>query len=85
MHCRPGRGCYLMSDVRALSTRQFQRNFARVRFEAITVTDRGRTVGTWLPAPKKPSPVNFAKRVREDFKTMLPFTGAQLLKEGKKR
>jgi hypothetical protein len=71
--------------MRALPIRSFTRDFPRVRGEALTVTSRGRVVGIWTPSPTKPKLVNFEERVRKDFKTMLPFTGAELLKEGKKR
>jgi len=68
-----------------MSTRRFTRHFAEVRDETCTVTDRGKVVGTWIPSGQKPSPVDFAARVRKDFAAKLPFTGAQLLKSGKKR
>ena len=71
--------------MRALNVREFTRDFSKVSGQPITVTRRGRPVGTWTPVPQKPEPVNFAKRVREDFKRKLPFTFAELLKEGKKR
>ncbi len=71
--------------MRALTTRRFTRDFAKVRHEALTVTDRGQPIGTWMPLAKKAKPVDFANRVRRDFKTKLPFTFVELLREGKKR
>jgi hypothetical protein len=71
--------------MRALTTRRFTRDFSKVRHEALTVTDRGKPIGTWQPAARKPKRVDFAQRARQDFKTKLPFTFAELLKEGKKR
>jgi hypothetical protein len=70
--------------MRALPTRQFIRDFCRVRNEAITVTDRGEVVGTWTPSPKTPKPINFEERLKANFKSKLPFTGVELLR-GKKR
>jgi hypothetical protein len=74
-----------MTDVRALSTRQFTRDFPKIRSEPLMVTDRGRVLGTWTPAQGKPKPVDFLKRVKEYCTAPLSFTFAQLLKEGKKR
>ena len=37
------------------------------------------------PAPAKPKPVDFLARAKGAFKEKLPFTFAELLKEGKKR
>jgi hypothetical protein len=34
---------------------------------------------------RKPQPIDFARRARQDFKAKLPFTFADLLREGKKR
>ena len=76
---------HIMADMRTLTIRRFTRDFSMVRSEPLTVTERGRPIGTWTPRPRKPEPVNFAKRARQDFKTKLPFTFAELLKEGKKR
>lgn len=74
-----------MTDMRSLSTRRFTRDFSKVRREALTVTDRGQIVGVWTPRPKAPQPVDYLKRVKSYCKSPLPFTGAQLLREGKKR
>ena len=71
--------------MRALTTRRFTRDFSKVRHEALTVTDRGRVLGTRTPANKTPKRVDFFKRVQEDCAAPLPFTFAELLKEGKKR
>jgi hypothetical protein len=71
--------------MRALSTRKFTRDFSKVRSEPLTVTDRGEVVGVWTPAPKQLKPVDFLKRLKGYCKAPLPFTGADLLREGKKR
>ena len=75
----------ILSDMQAVSTRRFLRDFSRVRRNELTITDRGQVLGTWTPAAGKPRTVDYAKRVREYCSAPLPFTGAQLLKEGKKR
>jgi len=72
-------------QMKTLRTREFTRQFSRYRTEACLVKDRDKILGTWTPAPGKPQPVNFAERVRKDFKQKLPFTFAELLKAGKKR
>jgi len=62
--------------------REFTRQFSHHRIEPCLVTDRSAAVvGTWTPAPQKPHSINFAERVRKDFKQKLPFTFAQLLKD----
>jgi len=71
--------------MRALSTRRFTRNFAKVNGEPLTVTQRGKVVGVWMTAPKHPEPLDYLKRLKTYCKAPLPFTGAKLLKEGKKR
>jgi hypothetical protein len=71
--------------MKTLPTRRFMRDFARVRREPCTVTDSGKVIGTWTPVKDHPEPVNFARRVRDDFARPLPFTGAELLRAGKKR
>jgi hypothetical protein len=53
------------------------------RSEPCQVKARGKVVGTWLPTPSKPEPIDFAHRVRQDCPTKLPFSGAALLKAGR--
>jgi hypothetical protein len=71
--------------MKNLTTYEFLRQFARHRSEPCQVKARGKVVGTWLPVPNEPEPVSFAQRVREGCAAKLPFTGAALLKAGKKR
>jgi hypothetical protein len=63
----------------------FTRHFTRHKHEPALIKSRGRIIGQWSPSPKKPEPVDFAKRAMADCKEKLPFTFAELLKEGKKR
>ena len=71
--------------MKTVQAGEFARHFRVHRREAAIVKDRRKVLGTWTPAPKAPKPVDFAARVREDFTRKLPFTGAELLKAGKKR
>ncbi len=71
--------------MKTIGTREFTRHFTALRHVPCLVKDRGKPVGTWTPAPKRPPPVNFEARVKEDFTSKLPFTFVELLKEGKKR
>jgi hypothetical protein len=71
--------------MKTVLIRDFTRRFSSLRHETLQVRQRGKVVGTWMPATTDPAPVDFMKRLREDFKTKLPFTGAELLKKGKKR
>jgi hypothetical protein len=71
--------------MKTIATREFLRQFKRHKKDVCLVKDRGEVLGTWTPTPSTPAPVDFAKRVRQDFKEKLPFTFAELLKEGKKR
>jgi hypothetical protein len=74
-----------MTDMRALSTWQFTRDFAKVRREPLTVTDRGQVLGVWTPHSNRPKPLDYFQRLKSYCKAPLPFTGAQLLRGGKKR
>jgi hypothetical protein len=71
--------------MRALSKRRFIRDFSKVKNEPLTVTDRGHVIGTWIPMSGKPKPINYYKRLKDYCSEPLPFTFAQLLREGKKR
>jgi hypothetical protein len=71
--------------MKTVLVRDFTRRFSSLRHETLQVRQRGKVVGTWMPTSDEPPPVDFMKRLREDFKCKLPFTGAELLKEGKKR
>ena len=71
--------------MKTLTTRAFIRQFGRHHREALLVTSKGRVIGAWQPADKKLEAVNFAERVKEYCAQPLPFTFAQLLKEGKRR
>ena len=71
--------------MKTINTRKFTREFPKLQREPCLVTDRGHVIGSWIPVAAKPAPMDFAKRVRQDFSRPLPFTGADLLKQGKKR
>lgn len=73
------------NDMRTLTTRRFTRQFGKVRHEALTITDRGQVVGTWTPADQQPEPLDVMKRLKGYCSSPLPFTGADLIKEGRKR
>ena len=49
------------------------------------MTSKGRLIDTWQPISQKLDRVNFAERVKEYCSAPLPFTFAELLKEGKRR
>jgi hypothetical protein len=69
-----------------VSTRRFTKEFAAFRNRPVQVTDRGRIVGTWTPAPKRRKSIDFLARATEDSAgRKLPFTFAQMLRETKKR
>ena len=61
------------------TTRRFTKEFSAFRNRSVQVTDRGRVVGQWTPAPKSPKPVDFLARATKDTKGKLEFTGAELL------
>jgi hypothetical protein len=71
--------------VKTFSSPDFARDFARIKDEPCQVTEAGKVVGIWTPAHNQPGESDFLKRVKEDFTEPLPFTGAELLKSGKKR
>ena len=68
-----------------ISTRRFTKEFRTVRTRPLQVMDRGMVLGTWIPAPSKPCPVDFEERARKDSAAAMPVSFATLLKEGKKR
>jgi hypothetical protein len=64
---------------------EFTRRFARHKHEIALVKSRGKVIGQWVPVPAEPKRVDFLARAKSTFKEKLPFTFAELLKEGKKR
>jgi hypothetical protein len=68
--------------MKAISVRGFTTHFEPFAFE---VQKRGKTLGTWTPAPKSPEPIDVMKRLKRTFERPLPFTGLDLLKESKQR
>jgi hypothetical protein len=84
---RSGGFIHIMSDMRCatVSTRRFTKEFSTFCNWTVQVTYRGIVVGQWTPAPKTPEPVDFFARATLDTKGKLEFTGAELLREGKKR
>lgn len=72
--------------VKTLTSFDFVRRFPQHSKAVCLVKKRGKILGTWQPAPKALEPADFLSRQKEDgFHEPLPFTFAQLLKEGKKR
>jgi hypothetical protein len=71
--------------MKIVAIRNFTRRFSSLRHQALQVWEHGRVVGTWMPNSNTRPLVDFKKRLRADFKRKLPFTGAELLKEGKNR
>ena len=71
--------------MKTLTTHAFTRDFGRNKKESCLVTSKGRLIDTWQPISQKLDRVNFAERVKEYCSAPLPFTFAELLKEGKRR
>ena len=71
--------------MKTVGTREFTRHFTALRHVACVVKDRGKAVGTWTPSPKAPPPVDIMARLKTYCSGPLPFTGAEILKKGKKR
>ena len=71
--------------MKTISVRDFNRHFSRHKQETCQVKDRDKVVGTWYPVPEAPKPADILARVKKEFSRKLPFTGAQILKAGKKR
>jgi len=71
--------------MKTVSTYDFTNRFATFSHQKVQVRKRGKVVGTWLPAPKSPEPVDVMQRLKRNFTRPLPFTGAEVLKAGKKR
>ena len=78
----PRASARLSDEEGSIVVRDFTKRFATLSHQRPQVIKRGRVVGTWLPAPK---PVDVMKRVKRHFDRSLPFTGADVLKSGKKR
>lgn len=73
--------------MKTLTTYEFLRHFPIHSKAQVAVKKRGKVVGTWTPssAPKL-EPVDICARQKAiGFKEPLPFSGAELLKAGKKR
>ena len=78
----------ILSDMSApvLPIREFTKKFTTHKNHTVQVSDRGRLIGTWIPASRQPQPVDFAVRAAADCDgKKLPFTFSQMLKERKKR
>jgi len=72
-------------QMKAVLVRDFLRQFAKRRNEPLQVQQRGRVLGTWTPSQAPPEPVDVLARAKRSCNKKLPFTGAELLKAGKKR
>ena len=69
-----------------ISTRRFNKEFSTLKNRPLQVTDRGRVLGHWVPAPARPQPVDFARRAAADSGgEALPVSFARILAECKKR
>ena len=69
-----------------LPIREFTKKFTAHKSHTVQVSDRGRLIGTWIPASRQQSPVDFAARAAADCDgKKLPFTFSQMLSERKKR
>ena len=69
-----------------LPIREFTKKFSTHKSHTVQVSDRGRLIGTWVPARRQPEPTDFATRAAADCRgEKLPFTFSQMLKERKKR
>jgi hypothetical protein len=71
--------------MKTLTIRRFTREFPKVLHEPLTVTRRGQMVGTWTPAQKKAPAIDLMKRLKSYCSGPLPFTGAELIREGRRR
>ena len=69
--------------MKTLVIYEFTRQFARHQHEPCLVKKRGTVIGQWVPVPKTPQPIDVMARLRKTFSRKLPFTGVELLKEGK--
>lgn len=73
-------------SVKTLTSFDFVRHFPQHSKGVCLVKKRGKVLGTWQPVAQTIPPADFLARQKEDgFDEPLPFTFAQLLKEGKKR
>lgn len=72
-------------QMKTVSVREFTTRFATLSHETLQVQKRRRVVGTWTPAPKNPPPLDVMKRLQQTCERPLPFTGAELIREGRKR
>ncbi len=73
-------------DATILPIREFTKKFTTHKSHTVQVSDRGRLIGTWIPASRRPQPVDFAARATADSAgKKLPFTFSQMLQERKKR
>ena len=71
--------------MKTVQAGEFTRRFRVHRREAAIVKDRTKVLGTWTPAPDAVAHLDVMARLKEDFSSPLPFTGAELIKAGKKR
>lgn len=71
--------------MKTVLVRDFLRQFATRRNEPLEVRQRGRVLGIWTPTPETPEPVDVVARAKRSSSKKLPFTGAELLKAGKRR
>ncbi len=70
--------------MKTVSVRDFTTRFATLSHSPLKVRRRGKILGTWTPEPKAPAPLDVMKRLKQHFKQPLPFTGLEVLKEGKR-
>ncbi len=76
----------MQSDLmKTVSVRDFTSQFASLSQQPLRVQKRRKLLGTWTPAPKAPPPLDVMKRLKQSCERPLPFTGAEVVKEGRKR
>lgn len=72
-------------QMKTVSVRDFTSQFATLSHQPLQVHKRRKLVGTWIPAPQAPPSLDVMKRLKQTCERPLPFTGAELIKEGRKR
>lgn len=75
----------MIPQMKTVVVYEFTRHFTRHKHEPALIKSRGKVIGQWTPVSARPETIDFAKRAKADCKEKLPFTFAELLREGKKR
>lgn len=75
---------YKERKMKTVTVRDFTTHFKNLHHSPLKVRRRGKTLGTWIPEPKLPPPLDVMKRLKQTCERPLPFTGADIIKEGRK-